>query len=202
MSRHKKQFPILFSNVGNVWRLKYQLFFSNTCRYNTVHVPCGISIQTSPVGLPPGRMGCAHAWSAVPNNEFILPKRGLKCFVAPTNHITGFWTNELAESSVQQPIRIRWLQLRPRPNNIYSDIIVIGILGFLTDHDDVHLWEMRQRIYREEQPNQISKDPCRFFTDLFLWDMRQMTTKRGMKRPTAIAWPAIYVISISTDWTS
>jgi hypothetical protein len=26
--------------------------FSSTCRYNTVHVPCGISIQTSPVGLP------------------------------------------------------------------------------------------------------------------------------------------------------
>jgi hypothetical protein len=22
------------------------------CRYNTVHVPCGISIQTSPVALP------------------------------------------------------------------------------------------------------------------------------------------------------
>jgi hypothetical protein len=26
--------------------------FSSTCRYNTVHVPCGIAIQTSPVGLP------------------------------------------------------------------------------------------------------------------------------------------------------
>ena len=26
--------------------------FSSTWRYNTVHVPCGISIQTSPVGLP------------------------------------------------------------------------------------------------------------------------------------------------------
>ena len=26
--------------------------FSSTCRYNAVHVPCGISIQTSPVGLP------------------------------------------------------------------------------------------------------------------------------------------------------
>ena len=25
--------------------------FSSTCRYNTVHVPCGIPIQTSPVGL-------------------------------------------------------------------------------------------------------------------------------------------------------
>jgi hypothetical protein len=25
---------------------------SNMCRYNTVHVPCGISIQTSPVALP------------------------------------------------------------------------------------------------------------------------------------------------------
>jgi hypothetical protein len=26
--------------------------FSSTCRYNTVHVPCGISIRTSTVGLP------------------------------------------------------------------------------------------------------------------------------------------------------
>ena len=26
--------------------------FFSTCRYNTVHVPCGISVQTSPVGLP------------------------------------------------------------------------------------------------------------------------------------------------------
>jgi hypothetical protein len=25
--------------------------FSSTCRYITVHVPCGIAIQTSPVGL-------------------------------------------------------------------------------------------------------------------------------------------------------
>jgi hypothetical protein len=33
--------------------LKYQLvFFSSTYRYITVHVPCGIAIQTSPVGLP------------------------------------------------------------------------------------------------------------------------------------------------------
>jgi hypothetical protein len=39
---------ILKSNVS-----KYQwVVFSSTCRYNTVHVPCGISIQTSPVGLP------------------------------------------------------------------------------------------------------------------------------------------------------
>jgi hypothetical protein len=36
-------------------------YFSRTCRYNTVHVPCGISIQTSPVGLPwkGGVLGCA-----------------------------------------------------------------------------------------------------------------------------------------------
>ena len=27
-------------------------YFSSTCRYNTVHVPCGIAIQTSSVGLP------------------------------------------------------------------------------------------------------------------------------------------------------
>ena len=46
-------------------------------------------------------------------------------------------------------------------------------LGFLIDHDDVHLREMRQSIYREEKANQTSKDPCRFLTDLFLWGMQQ-----------------------------
>ena len=65
-----------------------------------------------------------------------------------------------------------WLLLRPRSNYIYSERIVIGILGFLTDHDDVHLWEMPQAVYREDQHDQASKDPCRFFTDLhlqYLW---------------------------------
>jgi hypothetical protein len=121
----------------------------------------------------PGRVGCAHARSWGTKNEFIWHKSGLKCFIVPTNHITGFWTNEMAESSVQQPIKIGWLLLCPRPNNIYGDRIVIGILGFWTDHDYVHLREMRQRIYREEQPDQTSKDPCSFLTDLFLWDMQQ-----------------------------
>ena len=79
----------------------------------------------------------------------------------------------MADSSVQQPIKIGWLLLCPRPNNIYNDRIVIGILGFWTDHDDVHLWEMRQSIYREEKPDQASKDPCRFFINLFLWGIRQ-----------------------------
>ena len=50
--------------------------------------------------------------------------------------------------------------------------------GLLTDHDDVHLWEMRQSIYREEQPDQTSKDPCSFLTDLFLWGMRADTRNR------------------------
>ena len=31
--------------------------FSSTCCYNTVHVPCGISIQTSPVGFPLDGLG-------------------------------------------------------------------------------------------------------------------------------------------------
>jgi hypothetical protein len=34
-----------------------------------------------------------YARSEGTKNEFILPKRGLKCFIAPTNHITGNWTN-------------------------------------------------------------------------------------------------------------
>jgi hypothetical protein len=87
-------FPLLFQKLqrlkSNV--LKYQwVVCSSTCRYNTVHVPCGISIQTSPVGLP------LDGWSArseETKNEFTKPKRGLKCFIVPTNHITGNWTNQ------------------------------------------------------------------------------------------------------------
>ena len=58
-------FPVLFSPVlffsrtfSKVATFEIEHFkisvscFSSTCRYNTVHVPCGIAIQTSPVGLP------------------------------------------------------------------------------------------------------------------------------------------------------
>ena len=42
-------FTVLFQTSR---RFKISLScFSSTCRYNTVHVRCGISIQTSPVGL-------------------------------------------------------------------------------------------------------------------------------------------------------
>ena len=51
-------FAVLFSRTfSNVATFEIQRFkisvscFSRTCRYNTVHVPCGIFIQTSPVGL-------------------------------------------------------------------------------------------------------------------------------------------------------
>ena len=47
-------FPRTFSKVATfeIERFKISVScFSSTCRYNTVHVPCGISIQTSPVGL-------------------------------------------------------------------------------------------------------------------------------------------------------
>jgi hypothetical protein len=132
----------------------------------------------------PGRVGCAHARSRGTKNEFILHKSGLKCFIAPTNHIIGFWTYEMAKSSVLQPMKIGWLLLRSRPNNIYGDRIVIGILGFLIDHDDVHLREMRQSIYREEKANQTSKDPCRFLTDLFLWGMQQRVQPSWQQQQT------------------
>ena len=61
-------FPVLFSRTfSNVATFEIQRFkisvscFSRTCRYNTVHVPCGIYIQTSTVGLPwkGGVRGCA-----------------------------------------------------------------------------------------------------------------------------------------------
>ena len=51
-------FPVLFSRTfSKVAMFEIQRFkisvscFSSTC-YNTVHVPCRIAIQTSPVGLP------------------------------------------------------------------------------------------------------------------------------------------------------
>ena len=45
-------FPVLFQKF-EIERFKISVScFSSTYRYNTVHVPCGISIQTSPVGLP------------------------------------------------------------------------------------------------------------------------------------------------------
>ena len=51
-------FPRIFSRTfSKVATFEIQRFkisvscFSSTCRYITVHVPCGIAIQTSPVGL-------------------------------------------------------------------------------------------------------------------------------------------------------
>ena len=61
-------FPVLFSRtLSNVATFEIQRFkisvscFSRTFRYNTVHVPSGISIQTSTAGLPwkGGVRGCA-----------------------------------------------------------------------------------------------------------------------------------------------
>ena len=48
-------FSRTFSKVAmfEIQRLKISVScFSSTCRYQTFHVPCEISIQTSPVGLP------------------------------------------------------------------------------------------------------------------------------------------------------
>jgi hypothetical protein len=52
-------FPVLFSRTFSkvatfeIQRIKISVScFFITCRYNTVHIPCRISIQTSPVGLP------------------------------------------------------------------------------------------------------------------------------------------------------
>ena len=44
-----------FSKVAtfDIQRFKISVScFSSTCRYNTVHAPCGIANQMSPVGLP------------------------------------------------------------------------------------------------------------------------------------------------------
>jgi hypothetical protein len=55
----------------------------------------------------------------------------------------------------------------------------------VTDHDHVHLREMRQGIYREDQPDQAYEDPPEgsngVWVDLFLWDMRQGVRPRQQK---------------------
>jgi hypothetical protein len=48
-------FPRIFSKLATfeIQHFKISIScFSSTCRYSTVHVPCGIAIQTSPIGLP------------------------------------------------------------------------------------------------------------------------------------------------------
>jgi len=48
--------------------------------------------------------------------------------------------------------------------------------SFFPNSYDVLLWEMRQAVYREEKPDQASKDSCRLFTDLqqqYLWQRVQ-----------------------------
>ena len=57
--------------------------------------------------------------------------------------------------------------------------------SFIPNSYDVLLREMRQAVYREEKPDQASKDSCRFFTDLqlqYLWRRVQST------RPQKEAW--------------
>jgi predicted RNA-binding Zn ribbon-like protein len=49
----KDRMPMTKVATFEIQRFKISVScFSSTCRYNTVHVPCGIAIQTSPVGLP------------------------------------------------------------------------------------------------------------------------------------------------------
>jgi hypothetical protein len=43
---------------------------------------------------------------------------------------------------------------------------------------------MRQSIYREEKPNQTSKEPCRFLTDLFLWGMEKRVQPSWQQKQT------------------
>ena len=47
--------PRTFSKVETFEIQRFKILvscFSNTCNYSTVHVPCGIAIETSPVGVP------------------------------------------------------------------------------------------------------------------------------------------------------
>jgi hypothetical protein len=62
-----------------------------------------------------GKYGSAHARSEVPLGYDLIcsqtqSKRGLKCFISPTNHITGNWTNQITRN---EPTR----SLIPKMNN-------------------------------------------------------------------------------------
>jgi hypothetical protein len=63
----------------------------------------------------PGKYWSAHARSEVLLGCDLIcsqtqPKRGLKCFISPTNHITGNWTNQITRN---KPTR----SLIPKMNN-------------------------------------------------------------------------------------
>ena len=93
--------PVLFSRIfSEVATFEIQRFkisvscFSSTCRYNAVHVPRGISIQTSPVGLPLDGWGARMRDRKGPKMNLFNPKEDWNVFIVPTNHITGNWTNQ------------------------------------------------------------------------------------------------------------
>ena len=74
-------FPVLFSRIfSDVATFEIQRFkisvscFSSTCRYNAVHVPRGISIQTSPVGLPLDGWGARMRDRKGPKMNLFNPK--------------------------------------------------------------------------------------------------------------------------------
>ena len=67
--------------------------------------------------------------------------------------------------------------------------------GFFTDHDHVHLREMRQRIYKVEKPVTSYEDPPEgsngVWADLFLWGMRQrVQPTRQQKEAWDYPWTA------------
>ena len=182
--------------------------------YNTVHVHCGISIQTSPEGLP------LYGWGA--------RMRDLKGPKMNLFNLKEDWNVLLYQPIISleiEPIRSRHLRpiiqsetrkknqseegclpLRPRPNNIYSDRIIIGILSFdrpwwcSPARDAAKNW---QRSATWPDIKRLMQFPHRPIPVGYATRCSvDQTTERGMKRPTATAWPAEYVVSTSTDWTS
>jgi hypothetical protein len=74
-------FPVLFSHTfSNVATFEIQRFkksvscFSRICRYSTGYAPCGIFVQTSPVGLPLEGWGARMRDLKVPKMNLFYPK--------------------------------------------------------------------------------------------------------------------------------
>ena len=61
---------------------------------------------------------------------------------------------------------------------------VIDSVFNLSEQHDVLLWEMRQRIYWEEKPDQASKDPSVVNRGLYLWCMWKRFWQRRCQKQT------------------
>ena len=155
---------------------------------------CGISEQTSPVGLPlegwEARMRdrmCPWVWFYLFSN--LAQKRIEMFYITNQSH---HWKLNQSDDRIQCPStnqKAGYKKKQPITAIAITDFFYISPWlipsSFFPNSYDVLLREMRQAVYREEKPDQTSKDSCRFFTDLqlqYLWQRVQST------RPQKEAW--------------